>query len=321
MVFGITDSLELVGVGEERMKQADIIDTLSNLSFVGDEAPSVSLESVIYEGKELDVLRIYNTDRTPIFLKKDYGNMKAGCIYARVGDKNTPNNGNASITDIENLWRKRFGLTKPPLDYMFDRLSNKLEWVEDETGFYNMYKPEYVIEHHYEEEIGYRGEEFYSYAQTNEATYYYEMFFKANGTVLKRFQVVSLDSGRLCMPVPDRGYIHIEPSDNDTIDYCYYVDDSYSERFFRFLYNPYNMEQRHAFSNMERIMLFFESEEDRKDFERYVICNKVMFENEVAKVSDFEYIITESEKKTNNYKRRLRNGIALKNLYEQYKTS
>ena len=122
IIFGIADNLKIVGMTEPRKKQADIIDALSNLHFAGDVSPKISVETVMISGVELDVLIIDNVERTPVYLNRDYGNMKRGCIYARVQDRNTSNNGNADMEIIENLWRKRMGLIKPPYEYIIDRL-------------------------------------------------------------------------------------------------------------------------------------------------------------------------------------------------------
>ena len=129
IVFGITDDLKIVGVKNSKYKQADILDMISQLMFAGDVYPRIELESIVFEGKNLDVLKILNEDKTPIYLKKAHGNMNANCIYMRLGDKNTPDKSNAHISDIELLWKKRLGLLKTPHDYIYDRLDNKLEWV------------------------------------------------------------------------------------------------------------------------------------------------------------------------------------------------
>ena len=209
IVFGIADDLSVTGMAGARRKQADILDAISGLVFAGDNLPSVSVESVEYNDCLLDVLVVHNTDRTPLFLKKPYGKMRQGCIYARVGDRNTPDYGNAEIDVIENLWKKRLGLTKTPLAYIFDALANKLEWAESENGYYHIYKPEFTIER--EDDIAFKrgADEFYSYAQTNESTSYYMLDVKAKGTTLERQQIVNLDSGRLSIPVPEWGLIRI----------------------------------------------------------------------------------------------------------------
>lgn len=128
LIFGVADDLNVTGMQKPRRKQADIIDAISNLIFAGDVYPVVEVKTIVFDGTELDVLTIFNVENTPIYLKKQYGQMRPGCIYTRIGDKNTSDNGNADMIDIENLWRKRLGLTKPPLEYIYDRLRNKAEY-------------------------------------------------------------------------------------------------------------------------------------------------------------------------------------------------
>ncbi len=224
--------------------------------------------------------------------------MKQGCIYVRVGDRNTPDNGNAEIGVIENLWRKRLGLTKTPLEYIFDALENKLDWEVSEDGYYNIYKPEYTIERVSESncKIGQVADEFYSYAQTNEATSYYMMDVKAKGTTLENYQIVNLDSGRLSIPVPEWGYIHFDQYHQEIVGYKYYVRGSHTERLMRFMFDPQNGDQRWAFGNLERITLFFESESEKRSFEEYVDYNKADLKKWVNKSDSYDHIATENEK-------------------------
>ena len=91
LVFGIADDGSIMGMSSARRKQADILDAISNLNFAGDNLPNISVETIRFDNTELDVLIVYNTNSTPIYLKKTYGKMKQGCIYARVGDRNVSN--------------------------------------------------------------------------------------------------------------------------------------------------------------------------------------------------------------------------------------
>ena len=322
LIFGVADNLKLTGMSKVRRKQADVLDAISNLVFAGDNLPSISIETVEYEGVELDVLIIHDTYKTPIFLKKTYGKMKQGCIYARIGDRNTPDLGNAEIGVIENLWRKRLGLTKAPLEYIFDVLDNKLEWVASEYGYYNIYMPEYTIERTNNEcdsKMWQGADEFYSYAQTNESTSYYMMEVKARGTTLERYQIMILDSGRLSVPVPEWDYIQLDEYYSDVIGYKYYISGSRTERLMRFMYEPQNSEQRWAFSKLERITLFFVSEDEKNCFEQYVDYNKSELKNRIDASSEFDYIVAENDVKTNGYKRSLRTALVLKEMLEEFR--
>lgn len=321
LIFGIADDLTLTGMQQTRRKQADIIDALSNLVYAGDNVPSISIKTITYKNVELDILVIYDTSRTPIYLKKTYGDMIQGCIYARVGDRNTPNRGNADITTIENLWRKHLGLTKPPIEYIFDSLSNKLEWSESENGFYNIYRPEFSIQRIFEEEyeMNRGADEFYSYAQTNESTSYYMLNIIANGTSIDTYQVVNLDSGRLSIPVAEWGFVHFDNPYSDVVGYKYYIVNSHLEKLLRFMYDPQNMEERWAFRNYEKLVLFFESESEKLSFEEYVDYHKAELKSRVELSSEYDHIVTENVTKTNGCKRSLRTSIVLKDMLEEYR--
>lgn len=321
LIFGIGDDLSLKGMSKKRRKQADIIDSISKLFFAGDNIPVITVENVLYEGVELDVLRVHNTNKTPIYLKRPYGNMQQGCIYARVGDRNTPNNGNAEIGVIENLWRKRFGLTKAPLDFIFDELVNKLNWVQSDNGYYNIYFPEYTLEYYDEKdyETGQGSDEFYSYVQTNISTTYYMMDIKAKGTILESFQIVNLDSGRLSIPVGDCGYVSFDECHYDVIGYKYYVKGSHRERLMQFMYNSQNMDERWAFRNNEKVTLFFESDNEKSCFEEYINNNKIDLKKRVENSNEFDDIITENKMKTEGYKKSLRTAIVLKAMLEEFR--
>lgn len=92
-----------------RRKQSDIIDTLSKMPLTEENYPSISIDSLEYKGKMIDILTIHNTYNTPLYLNRNYGGMLQGCIYSRIVDKNTPNGGNADGITIERLWKKDLG--------------------------------------------------------------------------------------------------------------------------------------------------------------------------------------------------------------------
>lgn len=321
LIFGVSDDLEIKGMTKKRRKQACIIDAISHLSFAGDNYPKISVETIKYEGVDLDILVIYNTDKTPIYLKKTYGNMREGCIYLRTGDKNTPNNGNADISDIENLWRKRLGLTKPPLEYIYDRMHNKLEWVDSEYTFYNIFKPEYTIEVISEEGDDRETDEFYSYAMANEKTSFQTLNIKYQNTILDSYQTVVLDSGRLHIPVPEWGYICHDKYGQSKYCYKYYVAGSKRYRVFTFLYNRGNDEEHYAYDNLKNVVLFFFSDEERIAFEVYLEGHQDLVTEKIESVDRYDYINTGNENKTALYKERLRTGITLNQLLVEWRNS
>ncbi len=326
LIIGVTDEFKVCGVSGKRFKQSDILDTLSNLQFAGDNIPKIELKTILmpsdFESGALvnvDVVIIYNTYMTPIYLKKKYGNMVQGCIYSRVGDKNTPNNGNAEIGQIEMLWRKRLGLTKTPFEYIIDSLSRKLEWHVYDESWYNIYRPEYVLRLYQREDYDRYTDEFYSYSQTNESTYFYILDIIANNTVLHQYQIVCLDGGRLTIPVPQLGSFDIRNSHFEKDSYKYYIEGSNRYRVLEFMYDSDNSDERWAFRHLSRVVLIFRSDDERKGFEGYVESLHSDFVRRVEQCDEYDYINTGKERKTEVYKRELRVGIILNEMLDEYR--
>ncbi len=321
LIFGVSDDLSVTGMKKARRKQADIIDTISTLTFAGDAYPAIDIKTVVYDDVELDVLTVYNVESTPIYLKRQYGSMRPGCIYTRVGDKNTPDNGNASMLEIEHLWKKRLGLTKPPLECIYDRLLNKSDWTQSDYGYYNVYKPEYTIEisscEDYEDD---RDAEFYAYAMTNQQTSYSTLNIKYQTTSLDSYRIVTLDGGRLQIPIPSWSNICYDKYGvHPKYSYKYYVKNSKRDRVRSFLYDPQNSDHQYAFMNLQEVVVFYLSNSERLAFEDYIEINQTMVSNKINEASEFDYIDTGDEKKTTIYKERLRTGVALNELLEEWR--
>lgn len=243
--------------------------------------------------------------------------MRPGCIYLRTGDKNTPDGGNTDVSDIENLWRKRLGLTKPPSEYIYDRLHNRLEWTECDDVFYNIYRPEYTltIKHDDEQDLD---AEFYAYAMPNEHTSYEDLTIKYQNTVLDSYQLVILDDGRLRIPPPEWGYLcHDEHGIHNKYCYKYYVCGSNRYHLFQFLYDPQDGDHRYAFMHLQDVLLIYRSDEERLAFEVYIEANQSDLHDKVESITRYDYIQTEIDCKTDLYTTRLKVGVALNELLSE----
>lgn len=241
-------------------------------------------------------------------------------IYTRIGDKNTPDNGNADMTDIENLWRKRLGLTKPPLEYIYDRLCNKAEWTTSDNGYYNAYRPEYTIEICPNDDD--LDAEFYAYAMPNENTSYDELNIKYQTTILDSYQIVVLDGGRLRIPTPTWGFIdHYGYGLHHKCSYKYYICGSKRYKLLQFLYDPQNADHRYAFMYLQEVVVFYYSNEERLDFEAYIERHQNLLSSTIAEISQFDYIKTDTEQKTEIYKERLKVGKAINQLLKEWRNT
>ena len=318
IIFGVSDSLEFTGMKKTRRKQADIIDAISNLVFAGDIYPKIDVKTLKMDGVELDVLTIFNVENTPVYLKRKYGGMCPGCIYTRIGDRNTPDNGNADMTDIELLWKKRLGLTKPLLEYIYDRLHNKTEWSASDTGYYNVYRPEYTIEilENDDDLVA----EFYAYAMPNSCTSYKDLNIKYQTAILDSYQIAVLDGGRLTIPTPEWGFVcHNNYGVNPMYSYKYYVCGSKRHRLFRFLHDPQNGDHRFALAHLQNVVLFYYSEEERLAFETYIEANPDILSTSVQTETRYDYIHAENEPTTTLYRERLKVGLSMNKLLKEWR--
>lgn len=244
----------------------------------------------------------------------------SGCIYTRIGDKNTPDNGNADVTDIENLWQKKLGLTKPPIEYIYDRLHNKAEWTLSDYGYYNVYRPEYTMEILSTEDD--LEAEFYAYAMPNSNTSYEKLNIKYQSTILDSYQIVVLDGGRLQIPTPTWGYVcHDNHGLHSKHCYKYYVCGSKRHRLLRFLYDPQNGDHRYAFMHFQEVVVFFYSDEERLGFEAYIEEHQNLLSSKISEITRFDHIKTDSDRKTELYRERLKAGIALNALLEEWRNT
>ncbi|WP_395978548.1 helix-turn-helix domain-containing protein [Christensenella sp. MSJ-20] len=319
IIFGISDSLQILGMQKKRIKQAEILDAISNLTFAGDVSPKIEVKTIVLDGQVLDVLIIFNVERTPIYLKKNYGTMRGGCIYTRVGDKNTPDNGNADIGEIEDLWRKRFGLTKPPLEFIYDRMNNKFEWIEQNEGFYNIYRPEYTIQIQSKNDEARDEPMYYSYAMVNSQTSFEVLNIKYQNIILESYGLIILDSGRLRIPIPDQGFVcHKGYEICPKYSYEYYILGSKLYKILSFLYEPQNGDEHSAFERLKEVILIYYSEEEKLAFESFIEGNQDLPEKYIGRINRFNYMKTNDEK-IKFYLERLKIGVALNILLTDWR--
>lgn len=320
LIFGISDDCRVVGMKQSRYELANIIDALSKLEFATIDVPEITLDTIVLDGIEVDVLTILNTDNTPIYLRKPYGKMHPGCIYLRKGDRNTPDNSNALFGDIEMLWKKRFRLTKPPLEYIKNHLNNPLEWNETRDCYYNIFRPEYVLEHVYDESDRDLRAEFYAYAMTNEHVVYSSMVVKCSGTIVDNYQIVALDGGWYTTPTPEWGFLGKRLTENGPeFSYKYFLKDSFRYSLHSFMYHEENGEERYAHDDLMDIVLLFDSVDEKNEFERYVEYHIQNLRDRVDAQNEYSYVRADSEAETRFIIHRLRIARVLQSILKEYR--
>lgn len=147
IIFGVEDeTFKIVGVENtpNRRNQQNIVDFLRGCSFAGGARPRIELHTFEIEQHEIDVLIIKDSDEVPYYLEKEYrdvsvknsegmvyGKIVRPYIYTRTADNNTPINKCADINDVENLWRRHFGIDLSAMERLDILLNDTDKWKFD----------------------------------------------------------------------------------------------------------------------------------------------------------------------------------------------
>lgn len=304
LIIGVADNGEIIGLTEgspSRKNQADVLDLLSNTVFAGDNVPSVAVETIKVRGKEIDILTVFNSYNVPFYLKsksKRYNLIQNGYIYSRDGDRNTPINVNSTMQYIEMLWKKRLGLSNPPLEQIVARLKNKVEWKQLSDTYYNIYNPDFKLIDEWDiEDRSQDKRPFYSYNQCNESTSFSTLKILCRETILKEFEIVTLDSGRYSTPVPEWGFIHDPVYKSQSLfSYRYIIKDSIDYSIQQFLYDEENQEQHMAKYRFDEVILYFDNKEEQEEFHKTIEDNPKIVEQYIEDAKLGHYLISSNNK-------------------------
>lgn len=227
LVIGVSNKYELVDVndGKLRRTQANILDFLKTKKFSGDNNPNVSLDTVVIEGKEIDLITIKNELKKPYYLifdeKKDRKLLRAGVVYSRIGDTNTPIDKCANSNDVELMWRERFRLDLKSTEKFKSILLDYKNWQYDgiDSAFYNL-DPDYSIKIGAKEE---QGGKFWWQNIFFEEPYSYYYYLKYKNADIHKIKVIRFGSENLCIPHPSVEFITY-PEAEDGLDVDFYCD-------------------------------------------------------------------------------------------------
>lgn len=149
LIYGISDDKKIIGINKDNTrKQREFTDLFRTSKF--NRIPPFIFYSININNSRIDILQIQNSNMKPFFLLEDKKDNKitirAGVIYSRDNDSNTPKNSTASMIQIEHMWREYFGIDKVPLDRALDYVQNIPGWVQsNDNEFYFRQFPEFKL--------------------------------------------------------------------------------------------------------------------------------------------------------------------------------
>lgn len=295
IIIGVSDSkspegVKVKGVPEtDRKDQQHLIDFLRNKKFAGGIRPVVYLQTVEVidadgELKEIDVIIIPNSTKTPFFLIENFRDrdkeLRAGYIYSRIGDTNTAVDSFADMDKIEYLWRKRFGIDMSVTDRLLRLLDEPDEWIGDlnnEDCKYHRLFPEFQI---HINDIDDQSHFSYNSIMRNIADHQCdrkysvsEVVITYHSTIIYKEYVLYLDGYRHLIPFPLTHSVYKDEMCNTelSVTYVYFIMQSIPGKLFKCLacaeHNWY-CEKWHLRPGVA--FLVFEDENDKKRFDRFV---------------------------------------------------
>ena len=183
-------------------------------------------------------------------------------------DNNTPVDKTADIRDVEYLWKKRFGLSRPPIERFQALLADKQEWdVNEEDIRYYKYAPEYtIVEERDEDRNGY---EFYLFNQTNNNPHWYNVKLYYHSTLLYTVDSVSLDGGRCFTSTAQTEFLNLKM--HDDVSYKSFIKGTlrYAVHNFYITSDGEDSEETYARNRYLECVLIFESQEEKESFNRF----------------------------------------------------
>ena len=277
LIYGANDDGSVVGIENtaySRYTSKLLTEFLRCKPFAGDYVPHVTVNVVTIDNHELDVVTIHKSRFVPFYLREDFGNnpklnkrLRAGSVYVRVNDVNTPRDKTARFEHVELLWRRRFGIDLTPYEKMNLMLESTGDWTETQWDIdrrsYNKYNPEYQIVAD-ETSDGY---ETLRYFYDDERMLYASLKLTYLSTILYETELWYMDLGRCLIPKPETRLIL------ENHFYYYYFEKSTINGILlpHFTYGKNICNNR---SGIQMPVLIFEDKDERLKFEKWVAANQ-----------------------------------------------
>lgn len=284
ILFGISDEGEVLGISEENRKSnEDLTDLLHKLYLSTNTQIKVSVNTVKYEEKSIDILTIYDTDLTPVYLTREYNPKKgkklpAGLIYSRNGAINTPRIESANFEKINALFKKYNHLDTPISDQFMHVLKDHSNWsyVENVDGpnfIYNL-NPDFYMHMRSEDTELWDIEEF-SLNLINPKVNWGNLDLIFRHLNINEQQIVYLDSGNISVPVPSIEQYCIKPGEG--IFYRCYYKNSLQYLLFKLFKNVYPGFDSYSENSFKQYVVFFENLDEKERIHKYIkstYCNE-----------------------------------------------
>ena len=313
LIFGVKDKTYAIrGVSENnRLNTVGAVNFLRDKKFVGNVRPTVRVETIIVEEKELDILIIENSHYTPFRLSQDFKykskksdgkdivkTVKAHNVYTRIQDTNTPIDKTADPDKEEKLWRKRFHIDEPAYNKAMYYLESPEDWEKAkrdlsdsyiaanelkypdlklhrpfwDNSYYYRYAPEYSI-NFTSDCSAVSDKHFLCLLFPNSRGTVMDVIVKASNQTVYKYFYVNLDGARAKLICPRSDVIDFSGNPFDRVFIMSYV----VKGSFDHMVNKFLIEKQkpgdiyHYIETWKDCVIQFESEYEKSEFEKYIV--------------------------------------------------
>ncbi len=233
LIFGISDDFDVVGLYAENRSftQADILDYLRQQPFAENTPPNIKLEFLDYQNQKIAVITIENERVKPYFLTKEIKSrgktLRAGSIYSRIKDTNTPKNSCANPRDIKAMWAERFGLDLTATKRFGLILEDTENW--NYNGIHGAF---YALDPDFTIEVGdteFEGGQYWWQNAIVEKPIKYNYLLKFKNTIMHEVPVIHFQNENLCIPFPSIEFV-THPEKRDGLNASFYCDLFYYQK-------------------------------------------------------------------------------------------
>ncbi len=315
IVVGVTNDFKVVGFNDNdlRRTKSDISSGIRDYQFGGNSVPEIDLISIPFDGKELDVLEIKNSNSLPFYLTQKRNKILPYAIYTRANDSNKE----ATFEECELLWKKRFNILLTEEERFRRLLENPNDWTEYDKEYFYKYDASFRIRKTDFDERD--NPPFYAYIVDDWGRFETRnVILSHNGNEIASFQLVYLDGCRLEFVTPEYFLISLYEKGilGKSIYYRGYIKDTLRIALTNFFYikNFHNadIEYQSHFEQLRNSFVVYESDKARKNFENFIRNNYDDFKSKLKELNPIIYSSTPEK-----YKEDIKTGILLHNLHEQ----
>ncbi len=266
LVFGVSDtdlSVQGVNTDPSRKTSAQINDLLRNAGI--NHLPIFRLDTINSNGVEVDLLIIKDMPTKPYYVTRDYRHgsrtVRAGVVYDRNGDTNTPIDRCANERHLEWMFKQRLGLDLTPIDRAKQYLKDSTNWRYgiNELGrlyfYYNQF-PEFTITS--VDSLRSDFNEPWSKHFPDKDAKMEELHLRIGSTILKSLYIIWCDGLRYAVSLPRLKNIGSCTHENGCPKSYYRIKDSIEQHFQEMLDMTYPQNSHH---NLDGVITLFDTEE------------------------------------------------------------